>query len=173
MAAGERGAAKPAQQEIVITRVFDAPRELVFQAWSQPARLMHWWAPRGCTTPHCTVDFRPGGRIHFCMRLPEGRDIWGIGTYREIVVPERIVYSDSFADAHGNPVPPSHYGMSPGHPAETLVTVTFDAREGKTTVTLRHAFPEPVEEREATAQGWAEMLERLAEYLATLQEAGQ
>ncbi len=161
MGAGANAAASEAESEIVITRVFDAPRPLVYQAWSRPEHLVRWWAPQGCTTPHCTVDFRLGGKFHFCMRLPGGRDIWGLGINREIVVPQRIVYIDTFADAQGNPVPPSHYGMSAAHPAESLVTVTFDELAGKTRLTLRHAITVTVPERGAMAQGWAEMLDRL------------
>src|SRR3989442_13310132 len=106
-------------QELVITRVFDAPRDLVFKAGTEPQRLMRWWGPNGFTTPFCKVDLRPGGVFHYCMRSPEGQDYWGRGVYREIVEPERIVYLDSFADEEGTPVEPAHYGMSPGHPAET------------------------------------------------------
>lgn len=157
-----------ADREIVLTRVFDAPRELVFKAWTDPAHLMRWWAPKGCTTPFCKVDLRPGGKFHYCMRLPEGREIWGMGIYREIVVPSRLVYADSFADAQGNPVPPAHYGMSASHPAESLVTVTFEEHEGKTWLTLRHAIPVSVEERKGTEQGWGEMLDRLTEDLAKI-----
>ena len=157
MAAGE--------SDLIITRIFDAPREQVWDAWTEPGQLMRWWAPKGCTTPFCKVDLRPGGKFHYCMRMPEGRDIWGIGVYREIVAPALIVYTDSFADAQGNPVPPAHYGMSASHPAETLVTVSFEEREGKTRLTLRHAIPVSVEEREGTEQGWGEMLDRLAEIL--------
>ena len=155
-----------ADREFVLTRVFDAPRELVFKAWTNPKHLMRWWAPKGCTTPFCKVDLRPGGKFHYCMRLPEGREIWGMGIYREIVVPSRLVYADSFADAQGNPVPPAHYGMSASHPAESLVTVTFEEHEGKTWLTLRHAIPVSVEERKGAEQGWGEMLDRLAEDLA-------
>ena len=151
---------------LVITRVFDAPRDLVFKAWTEPQRLMRWWGPRGFTTPFCKVDLRPGGVFHYCMRSPEGRDYWGRGVYREIAEPERIVYLDSFADEEGNPVEPAHYGMSPGHPAETLVTVTFVEHEGKTKVTLHHSVPEAVPERSGIQQGWTEMLDRLAEELA-------
>src|SRR5712691_10908924 len=75
------------------------------------------------------------------MRSPEGQDYWGRGVYREIVEPERIVYLDSCADEEGTPVEPAHYGMSPGHPAETLVTVTFTEHGGTTKVTLHHASP--------------------------------
>lgn len=153
-------------REIVLTRVFDAPRNRVFKAWTEPEHLMRWWAPEGCTTPSCKVDLRPGGRFHYCMRTPDGKDIWGIGIYREIVEPERIVYMDSFADAKGSPVPPTHYGMSADHPAETLVTATFAELGAKTKVTLRHSFPEAVKERKETEQGWSQMLDRLAEHLA-------
>jgi uncharacterized protein YndB with AHSA1/START domain len=157
---------EPAEQELVITRIFDAPRELVFKAWTEPERLMRWWAPKGCTTPFCKVDLRVGGAFHYCIRMPEGRDIWGIGVYREIVEPERIVYTDAFADAEGNVVPPTHYCMSLSHPPETLVTVTFAEHGGKTKLTLRHSIPDAVEERGATQQGWTEMLGRLSEELA-------
>ena len=159
-------ATNPVERELVITRIFDAPRELVFKAWTEPERLMRWWAPKGCTTPFCKIDLRGGGVFHYCMRLPEGRDIWGIGVYREIVEPERIVYTDAFADAEGNPVSPAHYGMSSGHPPETLVTVTFAGHEGKTKLTLRHSILESVEEREGTQQGWTEMFDRLPAELA-------
>jgi uncharacterized protein YndB with AHSA1/START domain len=151
---------------LVIVRIVDASRELVWKAWTEPEHLMRWWAPKGCTTPFCKVDLRPGGKFHYCMRLPEGRDIWGMGVYREIVAPARLVYADSFADAQGNPVPPAHYGMSASHPAESLVTVTFEEHAGKTRVTLRHAIAVAVEERKGAEQGWGEMLDRLAETLA-------
>ena len=154
------------EREIVVQRVFDAPRELVFQAWTDPERLMRWWAPAGCTTAACTVDLRPGGAFHYCMRMPDGPEIWGLGTYREVVAPERIVYTDTFADGDGRPVPPSHYGMSDGHPAETLVDVTFEEHDGGTLVTLRHSISVSVPERGATEQGWSEMFDRLAAELA-------
>ena len=153
-------------EELVVTRDFDAPRDLVFRAWTDPAQLMRWWAPNGFTTPSVTVDLRVGGVFHYCMRAPDGQDYWGIGVYRDIVPSEKIVYTDAFADAEGNQVPPSHYGMSASHPAESLVTVTFTEHQGKTTVTLRHTVPDAVEERAGMAQGWTEMLQRLAVDLA-------
>lgn len=156
----------PAGQEVVITRLVDAPREVVFKAWTEPKRLKQWWGPRGFTTPFCTVDLRPGGVFHYCMRSPEGRDIWGKGVYREIVVPERIVYTDTFADADGNLVSPTYYGLSTGHPDETLVTVLFTAQGHQTKVTVQHAVPESVPERSGIKEGWTEMLDRLAEELA-------
>lgn len=153
------------EREMVITRVFDAPRELVFSAWTEPERLKRWWAPDGASTPFFSVDLRPGGTFVFCLRLPWG-DHWVRGVYREVVPPERIVYDSWFADAEGNPVPPAHYGLSAEHPHQTRVAVTFAERDGKTTVTLRQALPASVPERGDTGQGWREMLDRLAAELA-------
>jgi uncharacterized protein YndB with AHSA1/START domain len=153
-------------EELVIQRVFDAPRDVVFKAWTEPARLMRWWGPKGFTTPSFTVDLRIGGALHYCMRSPEGRDYWGIGVFLELDPPRRFVYTDAFADAEGNKFTPSDYGMSASHPLVSLVTVTFSAQQEKTSVTLRQSVPDAVEEREGMAQGWSEMLERLAGLLA-------
>lgn len=154
-----------AVEEIVVTRSFDAPRERVFEAWSTAEHLVQWFAPMSGSVPHCTVDFRVGGRFHLCMRFP-GQDIWVLGEYREIAAPERIVYMDRFADEHGNPVPPSRYGMSTRHPAETLVRVTFSAQGAGTLLTLRHDFPGAAAERDDCEQGWREMFKRLAVHTA-------
>lgn len=147
---------------IVIVREFHAPRHLVFEAWRNPRHLMQWFAPRHCTTPYCAVDFRVGGHFHVCMRFSSGRDIWGIGVYEEIVEPERIVYRDYFADAGGNKVAPSHYGMSDAHPEVTVVTVTLEAVGNRTRLTLRQSVPSAVPERDGMLQGWTEMFDRLA-----------
>ena len=157
---------EPPEQELVITRVFDAPRELVFKAWTEPERLKRWWGPKGFTTPYCEIDLRPGGVFFYCMRSSDGLDVWNKGVFREIVVPERIVLTDSFADAEGNVVPPTHYGMSPDWPLETLLTVTFEEQAGKTKVTLRHAGIPSGAERDGAQQGWLETVDRLAKYLA-------
>lgn len=150
---------------VVVTRVVAAPRDRVFQAWIDPARLKKWWAPDGFTTPHCSVDLRPGGRFVYCMRTPQGQDIWGVGVYREIVPGRRITYVDSFADANGNPVPATHYGLSADHPLEALVAVTFDDVDGKTRIVLRHEFPRKFPELPGVQQGWGQMLDRLRDLL--------
>ena len=165
---GTTTSARSADREIVITRVFDAPRDRVFKAWTEPERVMRWWGPDGFTTPVCKIDLRPGGVFHNCMRSPEGRDFWSKGVYREIVEPERIVCSDFFSDEEGNLVQPTHYGMSPEWPAEALVTVTFAEHDGKTKFTLHHAVGSaPASERDQCQAGWTESLDRLAEYLAS------
>jgi uncharacterized protein YndB with AHSA1/START domain len=154
-------------EELVVTRVFDAPRELVFKAWAEPERLVRWWGPKGYTTPSCTIDFRPGGAWRFCMRSPEGVDLWCRGVYLEIVEPERIVCTDLFVDEQGNPVGPAYYGLSPDGPSETLITVTFTEHDARTTLTIRQVigFP-PASERDGMQQGWSESLDRLADFLA-------
>ena len=168
MAEQSRTGTEPAGRELVITRVFDAPRDLVFKAWTEPERFVRWWGPNDFTTPACTIDLRAGGRIHFCMRAPDGQDIWCGGIYREVGPPERIVVTDYFADEQGNVVSPEHYGLSANWPRETLVTVTFEVEAGKTKVTLRHAAGGGLaEEIESADQGWSESFDKLAEYLAT------
>jgi uncharacterized protein YndB with AHSA1/START domain len=149
---------------MVITRVFDAPRELVWQAWTQPEKLMRWWGPTIFTTPAARIDLRVGGKFVACMRSPDGNDFWSTGTYREIVPPERLVMTDSFADENGNVVPASHYGMSAGWPLELLITLTFEDLGGKTRLTLRHSgiASVPADDRGGMDQGWSESLDKLA-----------
>jgi uncharacterized protein YndB with AHSA1/START domain len=165
MTPGSRPGVEPAEQELVIERIFDAPRELVFKAWTEPDRMMRWWGPKGFTTPFCQIDLRVGGTFLYCMRSPEGKDYWNTGVYREIVEPERIVCTDSFADEQGNVVPASHYGMPGDWPLEMLVTVTFEEYEGKTKMTLRHVGLPSTIEQDASA-GWNESFDKLAEELA-------
>lgn len=153
-------------KELVIERVFDAPRELVWKAWTEPERVMRWWGPKGYTTPVCKIDFRVGGTSLNCMRGPDGKDIWSTGVYREIVELERIVCTDSFADADGNVVSASHYGMPDSIPLEMLVTVTFEDVDGKTKMTLRHTGLPVGEMIDGANQGWSESFDKLAEMLA-------
>jgi uncharacterized protein YndB with AHSA1/START domain len=158
---------KEQTEQLLITREFDAPRESVFKAWTDCESLMRWWAPKDFTMPSCRIDLQPQGVFHYCMRSPDGRDYCGKAVYREIVDPERIVYTDSFADEEGNPVPATYYGMSPDWPQEALVTVTFAEHEGKTKLTLQHALGSvPASERDLCQQGWSEMLDKLAGDLA-------
>jgi uncharacterized protein YndB with AHSA1/START domain len=163
-----KGSLKKVQEEqVLITRVFDAPRDLVFKAWTDCERLMRWWGPKGFTTPLCKIDLRPKGVFHNCMRSPGGQDYCGKGVYREIVEPERITYTDFFVDEEGNPVPAAYYGISPDWPQETLVTVTFAEDQGQTMLTLQHSLGSvPASERDLCHQGWSESLDKLAGDLA-------
>jgi uncharacterized protein YndB with AHSA1/START domain len=156
----------PAERELVITREFNAPRELVWKVWTDPERMKRWWGPQNFTAPVCKIDLRVGGAYLYCMRSPEGQDYWTTGVYREIVPLERIVCTDSFADEKGNQVPASHYGMGGDWPSELLVTVTFEDHEGKTKLTLRHAGIPAGEMSDLTKAGWNESFDKLAEALA-------
>ncbi len=158
---------KLAERGLVITRVFDAPRNLVFRAWAEPERVKRWWGPRGFTMPVCDIDFRPGGAFHFCMRSPEGEEVWIKKVYREIVEPERLVFTSFFADEQGNQVEPTSYGLPADWPTESLTTVTFAEHKGKTTLTLELDVPESLAERAGVVQNWNETLDRLAEHLAS------
>jgi len=157
----------------VITRIFDAPRELVWKAWTDPERMKHWWGPKPFTAPVCRIELRVGGTFVCCMRSLDGKDYWNTGVYREIVAPERLVYTDSFADEKGNPVPASYYGMSGDWPAELVVTVTFEEHgKGRTRLTLQHVGIPAGRMRELTEAGWSSSLEKLAESLDNLDGRG-
>jgi len=157
------------EKELVITRVFDAQRELVWKAWTDPEHLMRWWGPNGFSAPYATMDLRVGGKYLNCMRGPgpDGvvRDYWTTGTYREIVPMERIVYTDSFADEKGNVVPASHYDMPGDWPLELTVTVEFEEHGGRTTMTLRHIGIPEGHMREECEAGWNQSFDKLAESL--------
>jgi uncharacterized protein YndB with AHSA1/START domain len=153
---------KTCENEIVITRLFYAHRDLVWRAWTEPEFVMQWWGPKDYTSPSCTIDLRVGGKYLYCMRSPEGRDFWSTGYYREIKKPERIVCTDSFADEKGNVVPATYYGMSQDFPKELLVTVTFEVQPGMTRLTLRHAGIPAGEMHDLTRAGWNESMDKLA-----------
>ena len=146
--------ASAAELELVITRILDAPRELVFKAWTEPDRAIRWWGPRGFTTAHYELDFRPDGAYRVCMRSPEGTEHWQRGVCREVVEPERLVFTFAWEDSEGKP----------GH--ETVVTVTLAEFGAKTKLTLHQAVFETVTARDLHQGGWASALECLAEYLA-------
>jgi uncharacterized protein YndB with AHSA1/START domain len=152
------------ENELLITRVFDAPRERVWQAWTDPDEIKKWWGPEQFTAPSIESDLQVGGKYLYCMRSPDGQDFWSTGTYREIVPMEKIVATDSFADEQGNVVPASHYGMS-DFPLETVLTVTFEDENGGTKVTLRHEGIPAGEMGDQTEAGWNQSLNKLAESL--------
>src|SRR2546430_6388097 len=122
------------EREFVTTRVFNAPREVVWKAWTERERLMKWFGPKGFTMSAAKLDFRPGGMFHYCLRSADGKEMWGKFVYREIVAPERIVLVNSFSDKDGKL---TRHPASPTWPREMLTTTTFTEEKGKTTVTVR------------------------------------
>ena len=147
---------------LVINRVFDAPRKLVFQAWTQPKHLTHWCAPHGFQVTHCNGDFREGGAWRSCMRSPEGEDLWLGGKYCEIVPNEWLIMTHMWdADEYG----PAH---------ETLITLGFsDYENGKTLMVFRQEnFCSP-SSREGHAGGWQDAFERLSDYVREMNVASK
>jgi len=150
---------------VEITRIFDAPRELVWRAWTDPQQMMRWWGPPTFTAPVCSMDLRVGGKYLYCMQSPDGQQFWSTGVYQEITRPERLIFTDSFADEEGNIVPASHYGMGDDFPLEMVVTVTLEESGDQTKMTLRHAGLPAGEMGDMTEQGWSGSFDKLAESL--------
>ncbi len=166
--------AESAETEFLITRVFNAPRKLVWKAFTEPERLEQWWGPRGFTTRVHKLELRPGGVFLYSQRLPDGRQMWGKWIYREIVAPERMVVVTSFCDENENPV---RHPLNPNWPLEMLSSSTFTEHHGHTTLTIR-AIPINATESErkffddgkkSMDEGFTGTLDQLAEYLAKAQ----
>jgi uncharacterized protein YndB with AHSA1/START domain len=165
------GAQNATDREIAATRIFDTPREQVFDMWTDPEQVARWWGPRGFTTTIHEMDARPGGVFHYRMQSPEGHEMWAKFVYREIVVPERLVLALSFSDKDGNT---ARSATSPDWPLELLMTATFAESEGRTTLTVQ-SLPIGATEAEQKAfntgyepmqKRWAGTLGQLADYLA-------
>jgi len=148
--------------EVIITRVFDAPRQLVWRAWTDANHLARWWGPKDFTAPSIKLDLRVGGRYHWCMRAPDGKDYWTTGEFREIDPPEKLVYTDNFADAKGNIVSPKEYGMTGDWQYEMLVAVTLEDLGNRTRMTLKHTGLPRGEMTDMTVAGWNESFDKMA-----------
>lgn len=140
-------------RELRITRVFNAPRHLVFKAWTAPYRIMQWWGPRGTETVSCEMDFRPGGLWRTRSKAPSGHEYGSRSVFREIIEPERLVFTFAWEDADGWPT------------SETLVTITFAEQNGKTLLTFHQGVFESVSSRDAHAEGWRGFFDLLSNYL--------
>jgi uncharacterized protein YndB with AHSA1/START domain len=151
------------QRELVITRVFDAPLELVWKQWSESERLMCWWVPKGLSWPHRRIELRVGGTYLYCMRSSDGKDFWSTGAYRETDMPSGS--SAPFTGEKENVIRASYYGMQGDWPLELLVTVSFEEHAGKTLFSLRHAGIPPGQMFESTETIWSELLDKFAENL--------
>ncbi len=171
--AGRPPAAGSAERPFAITRVFHAPRDRVFELWTQRQHLMRWFGPKGTTISSCTMDARPAGVFHYAMQTPEGKIMWGKWVFRAITAPERLEFIVSFSDEHAGV---TRHPLSPDWPLEMLSTVTFAEHAGKgggtvvsvrwtplnATATERKTFAEG---HDSMQQGWSGTLDRLADYL--------
>lgn len=157
--------------EFVIERSFGAPRDRVWAAWTEAERLKTWFRPKGFSMPACTLDLRPGGAFHYCLRTPNGQEFWGKWVFREIAAPERLEVIQSFADASGTV---ARHPFEDAWPLELLSTMTFAERDGRTAVTIRWAPIDPTAAERAAFDGghdsmragWTGTLDHLDAYLA-------
>lgn len=158
---------------ITITRVFNAPREKVWQAWTDPEMVKKWWGPEGFWAPSIQIDLRVGGKYIYGMHGPKDsqwdRDMYSSGIFKEIVPMEKIVTTDYFSDKDGNKLEPSAEGQDKDFPTEMTVTITFeDAGEGKTKLTIFYPRAENEKQFEAMLksgmkEGWQSSLNKLAQ----------
>ena len=149
-----------AEREVTLTRIYDAPRELVFRAWTDPQQVARWWGPKMFTNPVCEVDARPGGKLHIVMRGPDGSDYPMRGEFREVVTPERLSFTNIAVDAEDRPI------------IEGFTSVSFAAEGDKTRLTVRTrgkaVAPVAIQYLQGMEMGWSMSLDKLAELLPTL-----
>jgi len=165
--------AESGKQDIVLTRVFDAPLELVWKAWTDPEYVMKWWGPRGFTSPSCKIDFREGGKFVFCMRAPKemgGNDLYTSGVYKKIVPMELIEFTQGLSDKDGNKINPATIGMPTDFPEEIPSLLAFkrvgDPSTGLRTELTAIEYGWTVGQmRNLSEQGLSECLDKLAESL--------
>jgi uncharacterized protein YndB with AHSA1/START domain len=161
-------------KDFVMSRVFDAPRDLLWTCFTDPERMKQWWGPKGFTVLSSKMDLRVGGTYHYGMKGPDGSPMWGLFTYREIVPKERLVFVNSFSDENRGV---TRHPMAPTWPLTLLTTFTFeDAPGGKTKFTVRWQTLDATEaeqetfdsakSRQSMTNGWGGTLDQLKAYLA-------
>jgi len=153
-------------REVLITRTFAAPRDLVFRAWTDKEQLLRWYAPTGCRIEFRSLESRVGGKFHSCIHIPDGSACWCIGEYLEVDPPSRLAFTMRMADEHGNAVSSAAAGKQSEWPEVTTVTVTFEEVSGQTKLTLHQTVSEELARRTGAYPGWLNMLDRLAGELA-------
>lgn len=161
---------------ITIERIFNASREVVWKAWTDPETIKKWWGPEGFSAPSIKIDLRVGGKYIFAMHGPKGsewdRDMYSAGVYKEIIPNEKLVVTDYFSDEKGEMMEPSEQGQDANFPKESTVTVLFAEIEGgKTKLTIIYPKPETEEQFQALlksgmTEGWNSSLDKLASELA-------
>ena len=157
----------PPPDMVVIERYFDAPVDLVWRMWTDPEHFTAWYGPDGAATPVVEMDVRVGGARRVCMQMssPNGPvRLWFTGRYREVVENERLVYTESVSDEHGNPPTPPDPGTPEGHPVTTEVRVELENIAGRTRMTLTHVG---IPADSPGAVGWTMALDKLTAQITT------
>jgi uncharacterized protein YndB with AHSA1/START domain len=151
--------------EVVIQRTFEESPHLLWQMWTDPQHFKAWYGPQGTTIPVADMDLRVGGKRLLCMQFQTSdgpRQMWFTGQYLEIIENQRLVYTESISDEHGNVLSPTDMGMPEGHPTTTQVTVDLEDLGGHTRMTMTHAG---IPADSPGASGWAMALDKLATYI--------
>jgi uncharacterized protein YndB with AHSA1/START domain len=149
---------------VVIERTFDAPANVVWQMWTRPEYFKKWYGPKGFSVPVAEMDVRVGGKHLFCMATPDGsRKMWSTGEYSEVIPNQRLVYTDSMADEHGNVVaPPPEMGA---YPTTTEVTVRLEEIDGRTKMVVTHAG---IPASDGASGGWEQAFDKMADQIETV-----
>jgi uncharacterized protein YndB with AHSA1/START domain len=155
-------------KEVFITRLIDAPREAVFKAWTDPEQLVRWYAPKSCTISFKKIDVRDGGEFHSCIHVPDFKDCWCKGVYKEVRFPERLVFSMLIANEAGDTSTAVAEGMNHDWPVETTITVTFEEQDGKTLLTLHQTVSEELAKSTGAYPSWLQQLDNLEAELKTI-----
>jgi len=159
-------------ERMVVTRVFDAPRELVWKAWTDPKYVMQWWGPKGFTSPVCKMDFRVGGKYLICTRTPDGQEFWHGGEYHEIVPHEKITSSMYFSDSEGNKVEPAQLGIEHEAIEGAHDVILFeDLGNGQTKLTFIGNEPMESARNSGQLEGMNQVLDKVAEVVTKLAQA--
>ena len=157
--------------DFTISRTFDVTADTMFRTWTECERLTQWWGPKGATVRVCKIDPQPGGTFLYCLRMPNGQELWGRFLYREVVRPDRLVFVNSFSDEQGNI---TRHPWNESWPLQLLSIITFAQDGGKTTVHVKWTPLNPTEAEKKTfndgqasmQQGWTGTMDQLGEYLS-------
>jgi len=149
-------------RKLTIKRTINASIEKVWEAFTTPEKLSTWWSPEGMSSSYLSVDFREGGLFRFCFNGSDGNKFWGRGIYQKLTKPTFISYLDSFSDAQGNPVPPSHYGIPGNEIIESLIEINLSEAGERTdmAISMDNGFDESMTEN--MTKGWNGMFDKLA-----------
>jgi uncharacterized protein YndB with AHSA1/START domain len=148
-------------KELLITHLFDAPRAIVFQAWTDPEQLKNWYAPDGCTIDFKSIDTKQGGSFHSCIHHPTYGDCWVKGQYLEVRAPEKLVFTMVMSDEEGNAVSSVQAGKTADWPEEQVTTVTFEPIGEQTKMTIHQTVSEEEAKKTGAYQSWVNMFEKL------------
>jgi uncharacterized protein YndB with AHSA1/START domain len=157
------------KEELVVTRIIDAPLEMVWKAWTEPEHVMKWWGPKYYTCPSCQIDLREGGKYIFAMRAPAeqgGQDSYTAGVYKKIIPMEYLEFTQGLADKDGNPIDPRQIGMPPDFPDEILTTIVFKPKGEMTELTITEHGWTPGQMYVYSLAGMHQSIDKMAAALA-------